>query len=328
MLADYGTDHVSIRMNDQGNDIIVKPRNSFSFKSVTQFQKRFKTPVKKNNKPLLQQSFLLFDTYITRDDEEHIYTRIPKHGSSFTTDKTLHEEFYSTKKISKSTTTQETTSAIDVRTTSQPTTHCSQIIPFCDTSFFKYKNYFQDFFLPDDYSLDLKTLQQQLSQDPVLRTVYSWLSQNEKPGFLTTRFTGTPFLHAYYKRFSQLFIEESTNFISLYTTHPTPPATKHNSSQNLIRDTIRICLPFRMFWTVFNKLHEHTHTGIKITYNTFSQYYYIPYLGKWLFIFIHDCIECQRNKHFKMKIQTAPTQSFSEHASSFNYRIFWIQKDL
>ena len=60
---------------------------------------------------------------------------------------------------------------------------------------------------------------------------------------------------------------------------------------------------------------------MKIKYNTFKQYYYIPFLEKWLSIFIHDCIECQRNKHFNMKIQTAPTQSFSEHAPSFNYRI-------
>ena len=60
---------------------------------------------------------------------------------------------------------------------------------------------------------------------------------------------------------------------------------------------------------------------MKITYNTFKQYYYIPFLEKWLSIFIHDCIECQRNKHFNMKIQFAPTQSFSEHAPSFNYRI-------
>ena len=76
-----------------------------------------------------------------------------------------------------------------------------------------------------------------------------------------------------------------------------------------------------MFRTVFNKLHEHSHTGIKITYKTFSQFNYIPYLEKWLSIFIHDCVECQRNKHLNMKIQTAPTQSFSEHALSFNYRI-------
>ena len=32
-------------------------------------------------------------------------------------------------------------------------------------------------------------------------------------------------------------------------------------------------------------------------------------------------IESQRNKHFNIKIQTASTQPFSEHAPSFNYRI-------
>ena len=76
-----------------------------------------------------------------------------------------------------------------------------------------------------------------------------------------------------------------------------------------------------MFKTAFNQLHEHSHTGMKITYNTFKQYYYVPFLEKWLSIFIRDCNECQRNKHFNMKIQTAPTQSFSEHAPYFNYRI-------
>ena len=76
-----------------------------------------------------------------------------------------------------------------------------------------------------------------------------------------------------------------------------------------------------MFRTVFDRLHEHSHTGIKITHNSFSQYYHIPYLGKWLSIFKNDCIECQRKKHNNMKFQTAPTQYFSEHAASFNYRI-------
>ena len=34
ILADYGTDQFSIRINDNGNDIIVKPLDSFSFKSI------------------------------------------------------------------------------------------------------------------------------------------------------------------------------------------------------------------------------------------------------------------------------------------------------
>ena len=37
--------------------------------------------------------------------------------------------------------------------------------------------------------------------------------------------------------------------------------------------------------------------------------------------FIHNCIECQQNKHNNRKIQTATKQTFSENASFFNYRI-------
>ena len=204
ILADYRTDQFAIRIIDIGNDIVVKPLHSFSFKSVTPFQSKFKTPIKKINKTLHQQSLLLNDTNITSDDEDHIYTRIPKYDSSFPTDTTLHENS-STLKKPPSKTPQETTSAINVQTNSPSLTHCSQNIPFYDTSFFKYKNYFQGFFLPDDYSLDIKTLKQQQSQDPILRTAYSWIINNEKPESLTPLITGTPLLHAYYKRFSQLF---------------------------------------------------------------------------------------------------------------------------
>ena len=57
ILADYGTDQFSIRINDKGNDIIVKPLDSFSFTSITPFQTKWKTPIKKLNKSLRQQFF-------------------------------------------------------------------------------------------------------------------------------------------------------------------------------------------------------------------------------------------------------------------------------
>ena len=243
ILAAYGTDQLSIRINDKGNDIIIKPLQSFSFKSITPFQTRFKTPIKKNNKTLHQQSLLLNDTDITSDDEDHIYTRIPKSDFSFLHDTTLQTESYSTLNESTPKTSQKPVYAINVQTNLPFLTHCPQIIPFYDTSFFKYKNYFQGFFLPDDYSLDITTLQQQQSQDPVLRTIYSWSVKNEKPETLTPLITGTPFLHAYYKRFSQLFIDDSTNLISLYNKHP--PTQNQSSTPDFVGATIRICLPFR-----------------------------------------------------------------------------------
>ena len=152
--------------------ISIKPLKSFSFKSVTPIQTKVKTPIKKNNNSLHHQPLLLIDTDITSDDEEHIYSRIPKPTSTFTIDTTLQEKTFSTNTNPKFTSSQQLTPAIKVQTNSQPATHCSQIIPFYDTSFFKYNNYFQGFFLPDDYSLDLKTLQQQQqSQDTVFRNV-------------------------------------------------------------------------------------------------------------------------------------------------------------
>ena len=137
ILADYGTDQFSIRINDKGNNIVVKPLHPFSFKSVTPFQTKFKTPIKKNNKTLHQQSLLLSDTDITSDDKDHIYTRIPKNDSPFSTDTTLQEN-YSTLKKSPSNTPQERTSAINVQTNS-PSLHIvhklylSMILPFSNT---------------------------------------------------------------------------------------------------------------------------------------------------------------------------------------------------
>ena len=114
ILADYGTYQISIRINDKGNEIVVKPSQSFSFKSVTLFQTKFKTPIKKNNKTLHQQSLLLNDTDITSDDEDLIYTRIPKSDSSFLPDTTLQTENYSTPNKSTSNTPQKYVSAINV----------------------------------------------------------------------------------------------------------------------------------------------------------------------------------------------------------------------
>ena len=314
ILADYGTDHFSICINDKGNDIVVKPLHSFSFQSVTPFQTKFKTPIKKNNKSFHQQSPILNDTDITSDDDDHINTRIPKSDSSFSTDTTLQPEIYSTLKKSTSNTPQESISAINVQTNSSSFTHCSQIIPFYDTSFFKYKNYFQGFFLPDDYSVDMKTLQQQQSQDPVLRTVYSWILHNNQPEALTPLITGTPFLHAYYKRFSQLFIDESTNFISLDITSPTVP--NKSSTRDFVHDTIRIVFLFewsKLYSTNFlntpilvSRLHI-IHSLNVTTFHLLKNGFPFSYMTVLNVNVINTSIKKSK-------------QLFSEHDPSFNYR--------
>ena len=78
IFDDYGTFQFSSRIIDKENDIIVTPLDSFSFKSTILFQNKYKTPAEKHNKSLHQQPLLLNDTDVTKDDDDHTNTGIPK----------------------------------------------------------------------------------------------------------------------------------------------------------------------------------------------------------------------------------------------------------
>ena len=70
ILADYADDQFSIRINNKGEDIQMKPLDSFSFKSIVPFESKYKKPTKNQSKSLLQQSTLLNETEILSDDDE------------------------------------------------------------------------------------------------------------------------------------------------------------------------------------------------------------------------------------------------------------------
>ena len=146
----------------------------------------------------------------------------------------------------------------------------------------------------------------------MLQRVFHWLVNNDKPSQIDPIIASNSFLLVYYKLFNQLCIIHETKIIHI----DYPNLHDSNPSQ---RD--KICSPFTLFHAAFNKLHAHGHSGIKRSIKAFNQLYFIPYLNKWMSIFIHDCIECQQNKHNNQKIQTASIQTISENPSYFNYRI-------
>ena len=81
-------------------------------------------------------------------------------------------------------------------------------------------------------------------------------------------------------------------------------------------------MPFKLFYAAFGKTLSHGHSGEKLSIKTFFQFNFIPHLPLWFSIFIHDCIECQTNKHFLIKPQNiSPPLRFYESATQFNYRI-------
>ena len=46
ILADYGENQFSIRINNKGEDIHIKPLDSFSFQSIVPFGSKYKRPTK------------------------------------------------------------------------------------------------------------------------------------------------------------------------------------------------------------------------------------------------------------------------------------------
>ena len=117
ILADYGEDQFSIRMNTKGEDIHIKPLDSFSFQSIVPFESKYKRPTKIKAKSLLQQSTILNDTDILSDEDE------PNQPQDIQDQNT--------------TTLKEQTLALQY-----PTDYCNQQVPFFDPSFSKYKKYF------------------------------------------------------------------------------------------------------------------------------------------------------------------------------------------
>ena len=88
ILAEFGNNQFSIRNNDPGANIIVKPVDSFSLEAVKPIQSQYKKPIKKNTKTLIQQYAILNDTDTT-DNDDPIGKRIPQDDDPFNPDLSL-----------------------------------------------------------------------------------------------------------------------------------------------------------------------------------------------------------------------------------------------
>ena len=84
ILANYGTDKVSMRIIDKSNNTVVKPSTSHLLYVCYSFPIQIQnTDQKNNNKTSHQHPLSLNHTDITSEDGEHIYSRIPKPVSTF-----------------------------------------------------------------------------------------------------------------------------------------------------------------------------------------------------------------------------------------------------
>ena len=181
ILADYGEDQFSIRIINKGEDIHIKPLDSFSFRSIVPFESKYKRPTKTQTKSLLQQSTFLNDTDILSDDDEPIQ---PQNANNQNTN-TLNEQ----------------TLAIQYPTKSD---YCNQQIPFFDPSLSKYKRYFHCFFSTENTQITIESIKSQQKQDPVLQKGYHWLTTNDQALHIDPKIVSNSFLLVYYKLFDTI----------------------------------------------------------------------------------------------------------------------------
>ena len=190
-LAEYGEDHFSIRINNKGEDIHIKPLDSFSFQSFVPFEAKHKRPTKNQVKSLLQLSTILNDTDILSDEEELNQSQNMKNQNKY---------------IERTNTSYTIPAKSD---------YCNQQVPFFDPSFFKYKKYFHYFFLPEDTQIPILTIKFQQKQDPVLQKVHPWLETFERPLQIDPTIASISFLSVYYKLFNQLYINHDTKILHI-----------------------------------------------------------------------------------------------------------------
>ena len=290
ILADYGDDQFTLRIQDKGNIVKYAPLDSFSFQSVSSFLNKYEEPVKNKVETLLQENPPLNETDLY-DTDDPVPKRILQHYSQqphelhilFTE---IQHHYFNDINLSQDILINFTNSHSIVNNTidsnaitpTSPKPVHTQSLPFFDHSFFAHCKAFDIFFLPSDTFLTVPILLQAQKDDPDLSTVYKWLKQKQRP-------------------------------FSFIKTQPSINQT-------------RICLPFKLFYAAFSKTHSHGHSGENFSIKTFNQFYFIPNLPLWFSIFIHDCIECQTKKHFPIKPHNiSPPLPFYESATHFNYRI-------
>ena len=331
ILADLGDDKFQLRIEDSGNKISYTPIDNISFKSITPFNSKYKKPIKKNEKTLLQQNPILNETDID-DIDDPIQKRIMNTDNCSMLSEQLYHIFHTANYYDNKLTTEIMENIINSTNTSEEQTHAitetpikatskDSNLPYYNPSFYKEAQTFKDFFVSPKTPLSIANLQRYQQEDHVLSTVRQWIIEHQRPSKSTPLIKANPFLHIYYKRFNHLYIDKTSDLIHYYVENPRSYDEIDNHHLTPEINKSRICLPFKLFQVAFLKTHAHGHAGEKLSLKTFNQFYYIPQAPYWFSIFIHDCLECQKSKIFTTKQNIAPPLPFHENANYFNYRV-------
>ena len=157
-------------------------------------------------------------------------------------------------------------------------------------------------FAKKKHKLDIGTILQEQSKDPVLHIVRKWIESGNEPEhyYITRQCTA---LKAYKSIYKLLLLDESYNLLC------------YNKPDENGSFELKICIPISLFLKCFELAHSNPtsgHRGNASNLNTISRLFYWPGMYKWVTMLIHDCLDCQKNKSKRHDLNVAPLQQWGE----------------
>ena len=146
--------------------------------------------------------------------------------------------------------------------------------------------------------LDIDTIQQEQSKDPVLHIVRKWIeSGNEPEHYYMTRQCKA--LKAYKSLYRLLLLDESYKLLCYSKPNENGPFE------------LKICIPISFFLKCFEPALSNPMSGHRddaSTLTNISRFFYWPGMYKWVTMLIYDCLDCQKNKSKRHDLNEAPSQ--------------------
>ena len=150
--------------------------------------------------------------------------------------------------------------------------------------------------------LDIDTILQEQSKDPVLHIVRKRIeSGNEPEHYYMTRQCKA--LKPYKSIYNLLLLDESYKLLCY---------NKPNENGSF---KLMTYIPISLFLNCFELAHSipmSGHRGDASTLNIISRFFYWPGMYKWVTMLIRDCLDCQKNKSKRQDLNEAPLQQWGE----------------
>ena len=157
--------------------------------------------------------------------------------------------------------------------------------------------------------LDVSTILEEQTKDPILGAVRSWICKNSPPDTKSPKIQHSKGLLRYCQNFNRLLIEEEGQLLCY-----------NETSDKLGEENLLNCLPLSLLLACFRLGHYKEmggHMGATKTYANAKRFYYWPGMFDWICASTAECLTCQNNELKPKYRNEAPLEEWQNETVPF-----------